>query len=170
LDRKHEESIGDIQAAPTELFAHLNDHSRLSGHMSKSSWMMLGSSMSLTVDDGGGRKVGSIMRLQGKVLGLTLRVEEAITEIEPPKRKIWQTIGEPQLLVIGDYRMGFEIEPREGGSRLRAFIDYALPKQGVGKGLGFLAGASYARWCTRQMVEDAKSFFANKLHPSAIAL
>lgn len=64
----------------------------------------------------------------------------------------------PRLLVVGAYRMGFDIESRPGGSRLRVFIDYALPERM--RWLGWLLGAYYARWCTRQMVDDAERQFA----------
>ena len=83
------------------MFAHLDEHSRLAGHMSQSSWMMLGSRMNLHVDDGKGQRVGSVIRLSGKVVGLPQHVEEAVTERTPPSKKVWETIGEPNLLVIG---------------------------------------------------------------------
>ena len=78
-------------------------------------------------------------------------------EHEPPLRKTWQTQGEPRLLVIGAYRMGFTITPLASGSRLLVFIDYKLPARGLAHGLGRLLGPAYAAWCTRRMAQDAKS-------------
>ena len=161
IDRRHDESVIDLPARDDDVFAHLDDHSRLSGHMSQSSWMMLGSRMELHVDEGKGQRVGSVIRLDGKVLGLSLHVEEAVIERTPPSKKVWETIGDPSLLVIGPYRMGFEIKPDRQRSTLRVFIDYDLPRTGLGRWLGPLLGPLYAQWCTRQMAQDAKAHFAN---------
>jgi hypothetical protein len=62
--------------------------------------------------------------------------------------------------VVGAYRMGFEIEPKGAQSRLRVFLHYELPEKGLGRVIGAMLGAVYARWCTRQMAEDAKTHFA----------
>jgi hypothetical protein len=157
--RLHDESVIGIKASSGDVFAHLDNHSRLAGHMSKSSWMMLGSRMDMQVDSGKGQSVGSIITLDGRVLGLSLNVQEAITKRTPPATKVWEAVGKPQLLVIGAYRMGFEISPEGSGSTLRVFIDYDLPDSGVGLLLGPLLGSVYARWCTNQMAQDAKRHF-----------
>jgi hypothetical protein len=161
MGRRHDESVVEVLAKARDVFAHLDDHSRLSGHMSKSSWMMLGSRMDLHVDDGKGQRIGSVIRLDGRVLGLPLRVEEVVVEREPPTKKVWETIAEPSLLVIGPYRMGFEVKPSGERSTLRVFIDYDLPRRGIGQWLGPLLGGFYAQWCTGQMAQDAKAHFAS---------
>ncbi|HEY9229067.1 MAG TPA: hypothetical protein VIP11_20615 [Gemmatimonadaceae bacterium] len=43
-----------------------------------------------------------------------------------------------------------------GGTQLRVTIDYDLPSRGVSRLLGVLFGRADARWCTRQMVVDAR--------------
>jgi hypothetical protein len=91
------------------VFKLLDDHQRLSSHMTKSSWMMAGSSMTISTDEAHGQAVGSKIRLSGKVLGIELNVEEVVTKREPRSSKTWATIGAPQLLVIGPYVMGFAI-------------------------------------------------------------
>lgn len=88
-----------------------------------------------------------------------LCADEVITEREPPAHKLWETIGEPRLLVVGSYRMGFDLRVRGDGSELEVFIDYELPKVGLGRWLPFL-GRMYARWCTRRMARDAVTYFA----------
>ena len=128
--------------------------------MSGSSWMMGGGSMSIEVDEGRGRRVGSRIRLAGTVCGVALSVEEIVTEHRPPHAKTWETIGTPRLLVVGAYRMGFDLTPRGEHSLLRVFIDYELPTGLVGHWLGRLLGGFYAKWCTQRMVEDAVKFFA----------
>ncbi len=117
--------------------------------------------MKVEVDAGRGQKVGSRIRLAGRVLGIDLSVDEVVTERNPPSRKVWETTGSPRLLVIGHYRMGFELSPQGSESVLRVFIDYALPKTAAAHWLGRLFGRYYARWCTQQMVDGTVRHFAS---------
>ena len=153
----HHRSEVDVDIAPPVLFAHLDDHRRLARHMEKPSLMMAGATMQVATDALRGQAVGSVMRVTGRVLGIELLVEEMVTERVPPLRKSWETRGEPQLLVMGSYRMGFTIAPREGFSRLVVFIDYELPSRGISRGLALVFGHAYAAWCTRRMATDAKT-------------
>jgi hypothetical protein len=155
----HRESVCDVQAANDALFAYLDDHTRLSVHMSSGSWMMLGSRMDISLDAAKGQTVGARIRLHGRVLGIPLAVEEVVIERQPPLRKTWQTVGDPNLLVIGHYRMGFELSPRPSSVSLRVFLDYALPSSWPQRWLGRLLGGLYARWCTEHMTNDAKRYF-----------
>jgi hypothetical protein len=161
---RHYESSALVHASAEELFDYVDDYARLSAHMNQSSWMMGGGRMKTEVDHGGGRDVGSRIRMSGRVFGLPLSLEEAVTERVPPRRKVWETIGRPKLLVIGNYRMGFEIEPEGAGSTLRVFIDYELPAAPPARWLGSLFSRYYAAWCTRRMVSDAVTRFAGSNH------
>ena len=144
-----------IPATASEVFALVDDHARLASHMSQRSWAMGGGSMALESDSAQGKAVGSRLRLHGVVFGLRLSVEETVVERTPPLRKVWETTGEPRLLVVGRYRMGFEIEESAPASRLTVFIDYDLPSAGASRWLGILFGGRYARWCTERMANDA---------------
>ena len=115
--------------------------------------------METDLDEGRGQKVGSRIRLSGRVFGVPLSVEEIVKERNPPHGKIWRTTGTPKLLVIERYRMGFELAPEGNGSMLRVFIEYALPERAPGRWLGRLFGRYYAQWCTQQMVNDAVEHF-----------
>lgn len=159
----HEESQAFINASPDQVFAALDDHSRLSSHMAKSSWQMGGGKMETVVDANQGRSVGSHIILRGRVFGMRLFVEEVVTVHEPPVRKEWETIGAPQLLVIGPYQMSFELTASGTGARLRVAIEYELPEHGITRVLGWLFGRMYARWCARQMVGDARTLFATRV-------
>ena len=160
----HFESNIDVNAAAGDIFTLLDDHSRLSAHMTKPSWMMAGSVMTLEFDASKGRAVGAFIRLTGRVLGIPLSVEEVVTERNPPQRKVWNTIGRPQLVVIGAYRMGYEITPKSSSSHLRVFIAYALPDGLVSYWLGRFFGNSYTRWCTQRMANDAATHFKARFH------
>lgn len=158
----HFETVVELNAPANAVFSHLDDHSRLSAHMSKSSWMMMGSHMAIEFDAAQGRAVGAIIRLRGRVLGIPLSVEEIVTERSPPSRKVWSTTGRPRLLVIGPYRMGYEITPKARSSQLRVFIDYALPDGPVSNWLGHWLSNFYAHWCTQSMADDAAMHFQNR--------
>ena len=122
--------------------------------------------MKSILDERRGQSVGSHIRVSGRVFGLELSVDEVVTERQPPTRKVWETVGSPRLLVIGPYRMGFEVAPHGSGSQLRVFIDYALPTPWPDRWLGRVFGGYYARWCTQRMVNDAVRQFASSAKPS----
>ena len=151
----HNESRALVPASPERVFALIDDHDRLASHMSQSSWQMGGGRMQTSLDERRGQSVGSHIRVSGRVLGLELSLDEVVTERNPPTRKVWETVGSPRLLVIGPYRMGFEVTPRGDGSLLRVFIDYALPSPWPERWLGRLFGRYYAHWCTERMANDA---------------
>lgn len=164
----HEEAGVFVHATPDQVFAVIDDHSQLASHMSESSWMMGGGSMQVSVDESMGKAVGSHIRLAGKVCGIDMHVDEIVTERNPPLCKVWETTGKPELLVIGNYRMGFQLAPEGAGSHLNVFIDYELPEQGIGRWLGRWFGGWYARWCTRQMAEDAASKWNQSINQNEV--
>jgi len=151
----HHRSQVDVATSAENLFAQLDDHRRLAGHMERPSLMMAGATMQIETDALQGQAVGWVIRVTGRVLGIALAVEEVVTERVAPRRKTWETRGEPRLLVIGAYRMGFPIVPRQNGWQLAVFIDYRLPKGRLAHLLGLLFGGTYAAWCARQMTTDA---------------
>src|SRR5262245_52972659 len=155
----HEETSTIVGAPANAVFSHMDDHARLAAHMSESSWTMAGSSMQVEFDIDRGQKVGSWIRLSGKIFGFTLFVEEVVRERTPPHRKVWETIGVPRLIVIGSYRMGFEVSQCEGRAHLTVFIDYSLPEGILARWLGYVFGGYYARWCTQRMVADSVKHF-----------
>ena len=156
---RHYEENAFMPIAPATLFAYVDDHSRLSSHMNRPSWMMGGGRMDVQVDEGKGQVVGSHIRLNGKILGINLFLDEVIVQHDPPHWKAWQTVGDLRLLVIGHYRMGFEIIAENEGSRLKVFIDYELPATLSMRWLGYLFGGMYTKWCVRQMLQSARQRF-----------
>src|SRR3989338_7916580 len=89
---RHDESTALIAAPAERVFAHVDDHTRLSSHMSRSSWRMGGGLMETVLDQGRGQTVGSHIRLSGRVLGIALSVDEMVTERTSPLRKVWETV------------------------------------------------------------------------------
>jgi hypothetical protein len=160
VDALHEEAVAVVDAPASEIFTYLDDHALLATHMRRRSWMMMGGRMTYEFDALEGRAVGSVIKLAGRVLGLTVEVAEVVTEREPSHRKVWKTVGSPRMWVIADYRMGFDLSPdSHGATRLRVFIDFVLPSSLIGRALGKLFAKPYARWCVTRMASDAAQHF-----------
>lgn len=153
--RFHREGTADIVASPQVVFAFLDDHRRLSAHMEKPSLMMAGATMKIETDSHRGQVAGSLIRMKGRVLGIPLFVEEKVIKYEPPLRKTWETCGKPQFLVIGRYRMGFELAPSENKTHLRVWIAYDLPFDVPERWFGWIFKNAYANWCIKQMTGDS---------------
>lgn len=153
------EASVEVAATPDLVFAHIDDQSKLGSHMEKPSMMMMGGRMTYEFDAAKGQAVGSIIKMGGTFLGLNLSVEEIVTEHKPPRRKVWETQGQTHILIMGHYRMGFELTPASGGSHLRVFIDYNHLTTFFGGILSLCFASTYARWCVRQMASDARKAF-----------
>lgn len=153
----HIEQTAELSADPSAVFAHLDDHRTIAAHMSGGSGMMMGGSMTYRYDAAEGRAEGSTIRMEGRVAGFRLSVREVVAERDPPRRKVWHTEGPQRLVVMSAYRMGFDIAPTEAGTRLRVFCDYRLPKAPLGRLLGWLLAATYARWCVGRIVQGAEA-------------
>ena len=120
MSTRHYEESACIPATARAVFDFVDDPTRLSSHMSRSSWMMGGGNMAIVLDEGRGQAVGSHIRLSGKAFGFSLFADEVVTRREPPRLKVWETVGLPTLLVIGTYRMTTMIEPQLEGSTHRS--------------------------------------------------
>ena len=156
--RHYEESVV-VDAEPNAIFAYADDHRNFSSHMNKSSWMMGGGSMKTETDEGKGQEVGSHIRMSGTVFGVELSLDEVITIHEPPHRKEWETVGDVNLLVIDQYKLGFEIDQQEAASNLKVYINYDLPKSRNTRLLGKVFGGMYAKWCVNKMVNGVQNHF-----------
>lgn len=157
-NRHYEETVR-VKAKPEQVFAYADDHRNFSSHMNQSSWMMGGGSMKTETDEGNGQKVGSHIKMSGTVFGANLFLDEVIIEHEPPHRKAWETVGDVNLLVIDQYKLGFEITPAADASSLRVYIDYNLPQSWKTRLLGRLFSGMYAAWCVGQMAHGTKEHF-----------
>lgn len=149
-----EEATGRVDAPAAQVFELLDDPARLAAHMKRRSWTMGWGTMETTLDAANGRAVGSRISMRGRVFGILLRLEEVVTSRDPGVAKTWETIGEPRLLVIGRYRMGFDVRG-ERAATVRVWIEYDLPTAFFANLLGRLLGRSYARWCTRRVLAEA---------------
>ena len=154
-DRIHDSNSLEVAASPERLFAFLDDPVHLGAHMQRRNWQTAGMRMAYQLDGHRGQAIGSHIVLRGRFLGLELRVEQVVTERNPPRRKAWETVGPVKLVVIGPYRMEVDIEP-VGAERSRLSVRIACePAPRCPLWLTRL----YARWCVRRMAFDAAKNF-----------
>ncbi len=153
-----ESAAARVAAPADEVFRFLDDPARFGEHMGRSDWRTAGMRMHYVLDAERGQAVGSLIRLEGQMLGVKLRVDEVVQLRDPPVRKVWTTLPGARLLVISAYRMGFETE-RLGTAQcvLHVFMDYEPAKPW----LRSIAGM-YARWCVNQVVRDATRRFGGQ--------
>ena len=88
-------------------------------------------------------------------------IEEITVERRPASRKAWRTAGDTGLLVIDDYRMGFDVAAEDAGTRLKVWIRYALPGSGILRWVAPSLGAIYARWRVDDLAQDASDIFTD---------
>lgn len=156
---RHYEEGRLIHASADEVFSVVDIFQNLSKHMAEPNWRMLWGWMRAKTDEKGGQEVGSVVCLNGSVLGIKLSVVERVTRREAPYRKSWETFNGISLLVIGHYTLGFEIVPQGDNSRMTAHIDYELPSSVRIRWLGHLLGDFYAKWCVREILNAAQHHF-----------
>ena len=77
------ESTRIVSASADAAFSHLDDHNRLAGHMSQSSWLMAGSKMAIELDAAKGPDNGPHIHFRCRVLSIPIQVEEIATKHEP---------------------------------------------------------------------------------------
>ncbi len=150
----HRERSARVGADAQTLFKRLDDPWLLGQHMNQRSLMMAGAAMRTETDAQRGQAIGSVIRMSGRFLGLTLWLEETVIERMAPHRKVWETRGTPRLLVIGHYRMGFELRADPPATLVRLWIDYSLPAGPVWRALGRWLAPVYADWCLRRMLQQ----------------
>lgn len=145
-----------VAAAPSKVFAWIDDPRNTGMHMSRPSMAMLGGMLRLEQLSPSRTGVGTTYRSWGRVLGLPIDCTTMVTAWEPDREKTWRTTGRPRLIVLGNFEMRFTLVAVDHGTRLILTISYSLPPAGFGRLLGRMLAAPYARWCLRQMVRDAR--------------
>ena len=130
--------------------------------MSGRSMMMMGGKMEIERLPGPEKGVGSTYRWKGGVLGLPLDFTETVTLWKENEKKVWETTGEPKLIILGWYRMRLVTEPREGGTLASLEIEYTHHEGFFYKILSAALAGWYADWCLTRMLGDAKKSLENK--------
>jgi Polyketide cyclase / dehydrase and lipid transport len=156
LEHRLEETT-TIPAPPARVFAWLDDPQNTGWHMSRPSLAMLGGALRVERLSAMAAGVGATYRSWGHVLGLRIDFTTTVVRWVAGQEKVWRTIGDPRLIVIGPFEMRFALEPIDGGARLIMAVEYDLPASVLGRLLGRVLAAPYARWCLRRMCRDARA-------------
>lgn len=125
-------------------------------HMTMSSAMMMGSKLHLEFLTDHHFGLGSRYRWRGKMMGLKMDFTVEVTRWIDGQEKIWETIGEPKLIIYSWYRMILKVFPKGDMSYAELSITYERPSGCITRVLSFLFADWYCRWCLRKMLEDAK--------------
>lgn len=145
-----------IKAPVEKVFSLMDDLSKTGMHMSERSVMMMGSKLTLEHLPSPEKGVGAKYRWKGKMMGFRLDFTVEVTKWIENKEKIWQTIGTPRLIILGQYLMRLKTEPQTEGTLASLEIEYTRPP-GLFYGLlSLLLARSYANWCVNQMLNDSK--------------
>ncbi|MFZ5552854.1 MAG: SRPBCC family protein [Bacteroidota bacterium] len=148
-----------INASPEKAFAFMDNIENTGMHMTKKNTAMMGSRLTIEWLSENKTGLGTKYRWTGKVAGMNMDFTVEVTKWENGKEKIWETVGEPKLIVLSWYRMFLTLEPDENGNTIALLgIDYRRPKGGV---LGFFLAKRYAAWCVNSMLNDTKKHFEN---------
>jgi hypothetical protein len=146
----------EIAARPEAVFSYADDIRNIGWHMTESSMPLMGSKLNVQIVSKNPTGLGASYRWYGKVMGLTIDFTETVTKWVRNKERVWSTIGEPQIIIIGNYEMWFNLEPAGAKTRLTFGIRYDLPRPLFWRLVGFLLGGPYSRWCLKNMCGDAK--------------
>lgn len=157
-DRHYEEDVF-VPAEVQDVFDYVDDHAKYYSHVIEFARILRGR-MALETDDGHGRSVGSHIRLSGRVFGRALSLEEVVTRREPPRSKVWETVGVPRFLIVGRYRYSVDIEPQGTGCLLSVSFDFTPPEDS-GR-LRLFLSRRYARTCAREMTRITRAHFRKR--------
>jgi len=157
VERHRLEETTTVSAPPARVFAWLDNPRNTGWHMSRPSLAMFGGALRVERLSATATGVGATYRSWGRVLGLRIDFTTTVVRWVADREKIWRTIGDPRLIVIGHFEMRFAVDPVDGGARLTMALEYELPSRGCGRLLGRALAAPYAKWCLRRMCRDARA-------------
>ena len=157
-----------IPAPQEKVFAFMDKISNAGMHMMKSSGMMMGSKLyleDLTPDKSGPEKT---YRWYGKVMGIKLDFTVKVPRWIEGKEKIWETIGQPKMIILHWYKMHLILTPKTNGTLAQLSIEYTLPVTLFFRLISFLLAPIYARWCVGNMLEDTQEYFEKSYSAPAV--
>jgi len=148
--------------SPADIVFQCLDNLGVTGtHMTQSSAMMMGSKLDLRFLTEHHTGLGTKYRWTGKMMGLKMDFTVEVTKWMPGEEKIWETIGEPELIIYSWYRMHLMLTETMGGTCARLSISYKKPKGIFHNLLSFLFADWYCKWCLKHMLEDANKLLMN---------
>ncbi len=148
--------IETYRATPEKVFQCIDDLGVTGMHMTKSSMPMMGGKLNLNFLTANHTGLGSKYRWTGKVVGMTMDFTVEVTKWVKGKEKIWQTIGDPKMIIYSWFRMNLEISTSLDDTQAELSITYEKPKGWLNRFLSFFLADWYCGWCLKNMLDDSK--------------
>lgn len=152
-----------IRASPEHIFAYMDNISNTGMHMMKSSVPMMGSKLALEQLSENPTGLGARFRWHGRMIGLRMDFTVVVTKWIEGKEKVWETVGDAEMIILSWYRMRLLLIPIERATKVELSIDYERPKQLFFSLIAFFLAPLYARWCLKNMLKDTQRSFAEKI-------
>jgi hypothetical protein len=150
-----------IYTSPQKVFSHMDDLSKTGMHMKENSMMMMGSKLSFERLEGPLQGIGTTYRWHGKIMGLPVDITETVTKWTENQEKVWETTGDPKIILLGWYRMILKLMPVKEGTLVSLQIDYTQPNGVFYNFLYFFLSRWYCHWCLNNMLNDSKKTIEN---------
>jgi hypothetical protein len=151
------ERIEIYDAAPEDVFKCIDNLGVTGMHMTKSSWMMMGSKLKLEYLTEQHNGLGAKYSWTGKMMGMTMDFTVEVTQWVEGKEKTWETVGEAKMIIYSWFQMHLTTTPMfNKGAKAELSITYKKPKGLLNNILCFLFADWYCHWCIKQMLGGAK--------------
>ncbi|MEO8149142.1 MAG: SRPBCC family protein [Bacteroidia bacterium] len=145
-----------IYSSPEKVFAYMDNIGNTGMHMTKSSMPMMGSKLELKQLSENEAGLNSKFRWTGKMMGFSMDFTVVVTKWIRDKEKVWETIGEAKMIILGWYQMRLVISPEGENTKAELSIAYTKPKDVFFKVIAFFLAPLYANWCLNNMLNDSK--------------
>ena len=145
-----------VQASQEKVFQTLDDLGVTGMHMTESSAMMMGTELHLKYLTSHHTGLGSKYQWTGTMMGMKMSFTVEVTKWIKGIEKIWETIGEAEMIIYSWYRMHLLVKPIAGGSEAELSITYKKPKGWFAKIISFFFADWYCNWCLKSMLQDTR--------------
>ena len=145
-----------INASPEKVFEILDDLGVTGMHMTQSSAMMMGSKLHLQYLTNNHNGLGSKYRWTGKMMGMNMDFTVEVTKWVKGIEKVWQTIGEADMIIYSWYRMNLLVTGNNNKTLAELSITYTKPKGLLARIVSFFLAGWYCKWCLNNMLNDTK--------------
>ena len=147
--------IEKYQANSEKVFQCIDDLGVTGMHMTKSSMPMMGGKLDLNFLTTNHTGLGSKYQWTGKIVGMSMDFTVEVTKWVKDKEKIWETIGDPKMIIYSWFRMNLEISTSLDDTQAELSISYEKPSGWFKRLLSFFLADWYCMWCLKNMLDDA---------------
>ena len=145
-----------IQSTPETVFAYMDNLGNTGMHMTKNSAMMMGTKLKLEQLSPNATGLNAKFNWSGKMMGVNMDFTISVTKWVWGKEKIWETVGEAQMIILKWYRMRLCLSPEANFNKAVLSIDYTKPDNVFLWVISIFLAPLYANWCLNSMLKDSK--------------